>query len=110
MLRRGLVVCLLAAGVASAGDDVPVIEVAIGKTVEREVGFAIGYQCDDLSMIDVEMKAKTAETNAFVVTGKQLGKTRCRVGTDPNRPSILFEIRVIEKPPAPPARPPAKPR
>lgn len=108
MLRSVVIACGLAGTAAADDDRIPVIEVAVGKTVEREVGYAIGYLCDDLTIIDVEMKAKTFENNAFVVTGKKVGATQCRVGMDPDRPTILYDVRVVEAPKPPPPKPPAK--
>src|SRR5436190_6230154 len=74
-----------------AGPGALRIEVAVGQTVERDVGFAIGLLCDDLSILHAELRARTPESNTFSVTGVQEGTTMCRVGTAPARPSYVFE-------------------
>lgn len=100
MPRIALLACL-AAGLARAlagtalADEPARIDVAVGETVERDVGFAIGLLCDDLSIIRVDLRARTPESNTFVVTGVQQGTTLCRVGTAPNRPTYVFEIHVV---------------
>ena len=71
------------------------LEVEVGQTVQREVGFALGLRCDDLSIAQIELRASTPQTNVFVVTGVRPGATTCRVGTTPNRPTFLYQIRVV---------------
>jgi len=93
MTRIALVLCL-AAGTAAADDGIR-LEVAVGDTVEREVGFAMGLLCDDLAIIHADLRAGTPESNTFRVTGVAEGTTKCRVGTAPNRPGYVFEIHVI---------------
>lgn len=73
------------------------IEVRVGETAERYVGFAVGYRCDDPSLLQIEMKPKSEQTNVFVVTGVKEGATACRVGTDPHRPSVVYEVRVLPR-------------
>lgn len=73
--------------------------IAVGQSVERDVGYAIGVVCDDPDTVGAEMKtAKSADKNILVLTGKRVGKTLCRAGTDPNRVSYVFEIVVTPKP------------
>ena len=74
------------------------IELRVGETGERDVGFALGYQCDDPALVRVAMRARSEQANVFVVTGLRAGVTRCRVGTDPHRPSVVYEIRVLPRP------------
>ena len=82
------------------------ITVAVGQTVEVEVGFAMGHLCDDPEVVRARMRDKTRETNAFVVTGLRPGTTLCRVGTVAveDRPTFLYEITVVPARPAPPPR------
>jgi hypothetical protein len=75
----------------------PRIEVRVGETAERDVGIAVGYQCDDPALVRVEMRTRSEQANAFIVTGVQVGVTWCRVGTDPLRPSFVYEIRVLPR-------------
>jgi hypothetical protein len=93
MDRIALILCAVAA--TARADDAARIDVAVGETIEREVGFAIGLQCDDLTIIRAELRAGTPESNSFSVTGVTAGTTTCRVGTAPSRPSYVFEIRVV---------------
>jgi hypothetical protein len=80
-----------------AAEDAPKrLEVVVGETVKTDVGFAIGVRCDDLTLIDVEMKTEET-TNVFVVKGLRAGTTRCRVGTNPGAASTLFDVRVRPK-------------
>jgi len=79
------------------------IEVVVDATVETDVGLAMGYRCDDPKLIEGSMKT-VGDHNVFVIKGAQAGKTLCRVGVDPLRPSVLFEVVISEKPA------PAKPR
>lgn len=87
----------LALGLAGSAraDDAPRIDVAVGETVERDVGFAMGLLCDDLSILRAELRPSTPASNTFVVTGVQEGTTLCRVGTALGRPSFVFEIHVV---------------
>jgi len=93
MIRIALLLCFLTGG-ALAG-DAERLDVAVGETIEQDVGFAIGLRCDDLTIILVELRADTPESNTFMVTGVAEGTTLCRVGTAPNRPTYLFEIHVV---------------
>lgn len=79
---------------AHAEDRVP-LTVELGKTLTEKVGYAMGHLCDDESIVRAEMKNGTAEDNLFVVTGKKLGTTLCRAGTVRDRPTVLFEIKVV---------------
>lgn len=93
-----VVVAALAANAVRAEEpiyDAIPLEVAVGQTVSREVGFALGLRCDDLSIAEVELRTGTPQTNVFVVTGVRPGATTCRVGTTPNRPTFLYQIRVV---------------
>jgi len=97
---RGAWILCLAAGVAHADEPARVdaaerLEVAVGETVERDVGIAVGLRCDDLSFTRIELRTVTPEANRFAVTGVAPGTTRCRVGTALNRPSFVFEIHVV---------------
>jgi hypothetical protein len=76
------------------------LEVNVGGTEEREVGLALGLQCDDLSMAKVDLITRTNDggtTNVLKVTGLKVGKTRCRVGTVEGRPSVFYAINVLPR-------------
>lgn len=85
---------ILVLGLVAADDGPRKLEVAVGKTAEVEVGYAIGFRCDDLTIVEPGMKNRSQTTNVFVVKGLRAGTTLCRVGTDPQRPTMLFEVRV----------------
>jgi hypothetical protein len=84
----------LVARVAHA-DDAARLEVAVGQTVERDVGIAVGLRCDDVAIARVELRTVTPDSNVFEVTGVTPGTTLCRVGTALNRPTYVFEIHVV---------------
>lgn len=93
MVRLAVILCLAATTVWA--DEAVRIDVAVGETIERDVGFAIGLLCDDVAILRADLRASTQESNTFTVTGVTQGTTRCRVGTAPNRPTYLFEIHVV---------------
>lgn len=82
------------------------ITLAVGETKVIEVGFARMHLCDDISIVDAEMRDKNAETNVFVVRGKKPGTTDCRVGLDPEngRPTFLYSVTVEKPKPSPKKR------
>jgi hypothetical protein len=93
MLRIAAMLCIVVT--SARADDAMRIDVAVGETVERDVGFAIGLLCDDLTIIRAELRASTSASNVFRVTGVKQGTTMCRVGTAPYRPTYVFEIHVV---------------
>jgi hypothetical protein len=97
-LVAALSLCCFAA-LAVADNDVA-ITLEVGETVTTEVGMAMGHRCDDNEkVVHGEMRTRDPTTNMFVVTGLEVGTTRCRVGlVEGARPSYLFEITVT--PPA----------
>jgi hypothetical protein len=96
MLRIAMLVTVCA-GVtrASADDAVQRVTVAVAETVAVDVGTLIGFVCDDLTIVKGEMKTKSETMNSFSVTGLAPGTTLCRVGTEPQRPRLMFEIHVV---------------
>jgi hypothetical protein len=91
---------LVGATVASADEERTAVTVAVGQTVELEVGYAMGHLCDSETLVRAEMRNKNADTNVLVVTGLKAGTTLCRAGTVTveNRPTVLFEITVVGSP------------
>jgi hypothetical protein len=94
MVRIALALSLVAAAAAADADEALRLDLTVGDTVTRDVGFAIGLLCDDLTIVRAELRASTPESNTFVVTGLAEGTTTCRVGTSLHRPSYVFEIHV----------------
>jgi hypothetical protein len=96
MVRIAVIVCLVAGLATGAMADGAIrIDIAVGETTARDVGFAMGLLCDDIAIVRVELRAGTPESNTFVATGVTEGTTLCRVGTMPNRPTYVFEIHVV---------------
>ena len=73
-----------------------VLPIAVGQTVEEPVDNAIGWFCDDPSLISAEIVTRGA-FNDWRVTGVKAGTTQCRVGTELGRASYLFDVTVIER-------------
>jgi hypothetical protein len=92
---RFVLACGLVASVAHA--DGVALDVGVGQTVERDVGIAMGLRCDDLSIARVSLRERAVDSNLFVVTGVAPGTTLCRVGLATDRPTYLFEIRVVAR-------------
>lgn len=94
-MRIAVALAMLALGAAAVrADEAPRLEVAVGKTVEHDVGIAMGLRCDDVSIARIALRERSAESNVLVVTGVAPGTTLCRVGLIVGRPTYLFEIRV----------------
>ena len=92
MVRIALILCIIAT--RASADGAERVDVAVGETIERDVGFAIGLLCDDVTILHARLRANTPESNTFIVTGVAEGATMCRAGTAPNRPTYVFEIHV----------------
>src|SRR5690349_7363523 len=90
-----LVLALLAVTVGVATQAPMQLVVEVGEVREVDVGYKIGYACDDVSILRGWM-VNRGSYNAFVVEGVAPGSTWCRVGTDPSLPSFLFEVVVQE--------------
>lgn len=101
MKLAGLVLLSAIAGSATADiavpGDYPKLTVPLGKTVEQNVQLARGrWYCDDPALISADLVTR-GEANYWVVTGKQLGSTQCRVGDPVLGPSIVYNVYVVEK-------------
>jgi len=75
------------------------VEVALDKTRSVEVGFAKGLQCDDVSVVEVSLENKNAQTNVLVLRGKKLGSTTCRIGNAQAGPTVTVFVTVVKPPP-----------
>jgi len=78
---------------AAEADGSGRVELEVGQTIELEVGNALGWFCDDPSLVAAELVGGGAY-NTWVVTGAAEGATQCRVGTTTGRASYLFEVIV----------------
>jgi hypothetical protein len=75
------------------------LTIMVGQKAERDVGIAMGFRCDDLTVVEPEIATVDEDKNMFRVTGLKAGRTQCRVGLDPpghGRPTYLFSITVTE--------------
>lgn len=93
-MKRIALAVVVAIGGSAEADGVP-LTVAVGQTVERDVGFAHGVMCDDITIVRPDMKTRNEQTNVFVLTGLKEGRTQCRAGTDPTRPYVVFDVTVV---------------
>jgi hypothetical protein len=79
----------------SIDDGVRQISVELDHTITVDVGYAVGFRCDDISIVEPSMKPKNEQANLFVVKGLKEGATLCRVGTQPGRPTMLLQVKVV---------------
>jgi hypothetical protein len=84
----------LATSLAFADDSVTV---EVGKTVNVDVGQAIGLNCDNLSVAQVAIRNASPNVNQLVITGLKPGTTWCRAGSPNAGPTALVHIHVVEK-------------
>jgi hypothetical protein len=77
-------------------ENIPRVDVEVGKTVERDVAFARGWMCDDPSLISADLITRD-NRNIWVVKGVKIGSTLCRVGTDRLGPHFVFDLHVVAK-------------
>jgi hypothetical protein len=78
-----------------ADDGARQIAVEVDHTISVDVGYAVGFRCDDVTIIEPSMKPKTDQVNVFLVKGIKEGTTLCRVGTAPGRPTMLLQVKVV---------------
>jgi hypothetical protein len=80
-------------GFPAAGGDGIALTVEVSRTIDRAVGNATGWFCDDPSLVDASIVTRE-DVNYWVVAGVKVGSTQCRVGTDPSRASFVFDVTV----------------
>ena len=100
-MRVAIVTLVAVAHVAWAGDGSPV-SVSVGFFVERTVGNANGWFCDDPSLVEATLETR-GDTNVWIVKGVKPGFTQCRVGTDIARASYVMDVTVNVGSPRKPA-------
>ena len=99
-MRTALAIAVLLIG-GGARADANRVEVVVGKTVEKNVGYARGgWFCDDPTLLTAELVTRD-DTNYWIATGVKPGTTTCRVGVDPHRPAVVFVVRVSAPAPVP---------
>jgi hypothetical protein len=87
---------LLFVPAVAMADEVPRLDVEVGKTVEQNVMVARGWMCDDPSLITADLVTRD-NRNIWIVKGAKLGHTLCRVGTDPLGLHYVFDVHVVAK-------------
>jgi hypothetical protein len=73
--------------------------VRVGEVAEADVGYRIGYACDNVTILRASVVTR-GEHNWFIVQGVAVGTTWCRVGINPLLPSYLFEV-IVQPPRGP---------
>lgn len=91
-----LALTLVAGSAAAASNGETSLEVAAGESASLSVGFARGLHCDDVTVVQAELRADTGASNLLVIKGLKAGATSCRVGTA-GPPTLLVHI-VVEAP------------
>ena len=86
---------VLALASAASADGIR-LDVELEAQVERNVGIATGWFCDDSSLVAASLVTR-GDHNVWIVRGAKLGTTQCRVGTDPTRPFTVFEVHVVPR-------------
>ena len=98
MTRIALVLSLMLAARGASAQQIPWVQVEVGKTIHIDTGRMSGVQCDNLDLIHVDLVTRNDPGDLhteLVVTGVEVGRTLCRVGTVVGTPTQLFGIDVI---------------
>lgn len=75
--------------------DYPKLTVAVGKTIEHDVGIRRGgWMCDDPSLLTGDLVTK-GDSNFFVITGVKPGSTQCRVGLEREGGFVVFDVYIV---------------
>jgi hypothetical protein len=93
MLAAGLVLVVTRA----SGDPVvgeTSVELAVGASTSIDVGYARGLHCDDLTIVDAELRGVSPTSNRLFLKGLRRGATACRAGTFAGSASVLVHITV----------------
>jgi hypothetical protein len=107
VVRSVAAIVLFASSVAAAQTvdppppPTPRLTVAVGKTLEVDVGWHAGWFCDNSKLITgnlVTRKVGDRETNVWIIKGVKAGQTECRVGRDPQRVNLVFDLVVTPAP------------
>jgi hypothetical protein len=100
-IERVVVVCALVVGFAalaepnSTADEAEVVTVEVGKTTSVNVGYLRGIVCDDLSVVQPDIKGDGPSSNAVILNGLKEGSTYCRAGTAATGPWKVFKVKVV---------------
>lgn len=89
-----MIVAALILFTAASADLAQPMNVKVGQTLEIDVGRAMGFRCDDASLLIAGMKTVSPQSNHFVITGVREGETLCRIGIAPRQPNLLVRVHV----------------
>lgn len=103
------VVGIALASTQMAADERMEVILAVGETVELDVGYARGFICDDPTIVYAELRSKASDANELILTGMAPGATLCRAGLDVSERSYLFDVTVVQPPPPNPRGPKTPP-
>ena len=70
------------------------VEIPIGASTSIDVGYARGLHCDDLTIVDAELRGVSPTSNRLFLKGLRRGVTACRAGTFAGSVSVLVHITV----------------
>ncbi len=92
---RFVALALVLASATALADGEIRLEVTVGKTIRKNVGYARGWMCDDPSLVTADL-VTVDDHNEWIVKGEKVGTTLCRVGTQPMTPVYyVFELHVV---------------
>ena len=85
--------------VASTASADPVVgetsvDLVVGATTSIDVGYARGLQCDDLTIVEADLRGVSPTSNRLFLKGLRRGATACRAGTFAGSVSVLVHITV----------------
>ncbi len=70
------------------------VEIAVGASTSIDVGYARGLQCDDITIVEAELRGVSPTSNRLFLKGLRRGATACRAGTVVGSTSALVHITV----------------
>ncbi len=95
---RSLAILAVLCGLASADGPELQVNLAVGESAKRDVGYARGLRCDDTTIATADIATDTArDTNVVTFTGLKVGRTQCRAGLEVARQAYVFTIDVTAK-------------
>jgi hypothetical protein len=96
-MRASFTMGLLLVAASAAADPVvgeTSVDVPVGSTVSIDVGYARGLQCDDVTIVQAELRGVSPTSNRLFLKGLRRGATACRAGTIAGGPSVLVHVTV----------------
>jgi len=92
-----MLLAMLLASAAEASETTGRLDVAVDDTTKVQVGNAIGWFCDDPTLIAAAI-VPHGDLNEWVVTGVKEGVTHCRIGNVGfGRATVFIEVHVLPR-------------